>query len=75
MRHASVDSQFQPLPLDTAMICIDRLTALAGLLAAEDVASVFAGLSAHEQAAIFGTFEAGLAEARVALIRAVKEGH
>jgi hypothetical protein len=68
MRHPLADSELQQAALDTAMIRIDRLNALAALLAIEEVASAFSGLSAPEQVAIFGTFEAGLREARDALL-------
>lgn len=75
MRHPIADLELQQSPLDVAMVRIDRLTALAGLLAVEDVASAFAGLSITDQTAIFGTFEAGLEEARGALMRAVLPDH
>ncbi|MEX3954714.1 hypothetical protein [Trinickia sp. EG282A] len=58
--------------LDVAMVSIDRLSALACLLAAEDVAAAFAGLSLPDQVAIFGAFEADLNHARGALLRAVQ---
>jgi hypothetical protein len=57
------------------MIRIDRLRALAGLLADEDGASVFARLSLPEQVAIFGTLEAGLDEARGGLVRTAGSEH
>ena len=67
--------KLQQASLDVAMIRIDRLNALAGLLAVEDVASAFAGLSVREQVAIFGTFEEGLGEARDALMHMVASEH
>ena len=73
-QHAVAHLELQQSSLDVAMIRIDRLSALAGLLAVEDVASVFARLSVQEQVAIFGTFEAGLEEARGALLTTVGEG-
>jgi hypothetical protein len=75
MRHAVADFELQQSPIDVAMISIDRLSALAGLLAVEIVASAFAGLSVTEQVAIFGAFEAGLEEARMALVRAAENEH
>lgn len=75
--HRSVAApQPQPSSLDVAIIRIDRLNALAGLLAVEDVASAFSRLSIREQVAIFGTFEDGLEEARDALMHTVAgSGH
>lgn len=76
MRHPPIaHPALQPSSLDTAMIRIDSLSALAGLLADEDVALVFARLSVQEQVAIFGTFETGLEEARSALMRTVGAEH
>jgi len=72
MRHPVAALELQQSPLDIAVIQTDRLNALAGLLAIEDVASAFAGLSVPEQVAIFGTFEAGLQEVRGALLLAAR---
>ncbi|WP_243898963.1 hypothetical protein [Burkholderia pseudomallei] len=58
-------------PLDAAMINVERLSALAGLLAVEGVASEFANLSPLAQVALFGTFESGLSEVRTALLQVV----
>ena len=71
------DLERQQFSVDVAMIRIDRLSALAGLLATEDVASAFARLSLPEQVAIFGAFEDGLEEARSALMHSMHEngGH
>ena len=71
MLRPDANSELLHSHLDAAMINIDGLRALAGLLADEDAASAFARLSAPEQAAIFGTFEAGLIRARDALFNAV----
>lgn len=67
MRPPVADPKLPQSALDAALIRIDRLSALAGLLAVEEVASAFSGLSILEQVAIFGTFEVGLEEARSAL--------
>jgi hypothetical protein len=75
MRHPLADPELQQSALDVAMIRIDRLNALASLLAIEDVASAFANLSAPEQVAIFGTFEAGLQEAKDALLYTAANAH
>ena len=72
MPHLDTNPELLHSHLDAAMISIDGLSALAGLLADEDVAAAFARLSPPEQAAIFGSFEAGLLKARVALINAVE---
>lgn len=69
----AADSESLQSRLDVAMISIDRITALTGLLAVEDVAAAFARLSSLEQVAIFGCIEADLHKAREALLRAV--GH
>lgn len=61
-------------PLDAAMISVERLSALAGLLAIEDVVSAFANLSPLAQVALFGTFESGLVEVRTALLQMVENG-
>jgi hypothetical protein len=60
--------------LDGAMIDIDRLGALASLLAGEHVATAFADLSLGVQVAIFGTFEVGLQHVRAALVRIAHAG-
>lgn len=73
MRPLAVDLELQQFPVDVALIRIDRLSALAGLLAVEDVAVAFARLSVPEQVAIFGTFEDGLEEARSALMRSMHD--
>jgi hypothetical protein len=73
MRPLAADLELQQFPVDVAMIRIDRLSALAGLLAVEDVALAFAKLSVPEQVAIFGTFEDGLEEARSALMRSMHD--
>lgn len=72
MPHLDTNSELLQSHLDAAMISIDGLSALANLLADEDVASAFARLSAPEQAAIFGSFEAGLMRAREALFNAAR---
>lgn len=69
-RTAAVPELLQS-PLDVAMISIDRISALTGLLTVEDVAAAFAHLSPLEQVAIFGCIEADLHKAREALLRAV----
>ncbi|MDN7676545.1 hypothetical protein QZM22_29710 [Burkholderia oklahomensis] len=61
-------------PLDVAMISVERLSALAGLLAIEDVVSAFANLSPLAQVALFGTFESGLVEVRTALLQMAENG-
>ncbi len=75
MRHRLTEPERQQSLVDVAMIRIDRCNALATLLATEEVASAFANLSAPEQAAIFGTFEAALQEARDALLHTVIDKH
>lgn len=75
MRCRLTDPELKQSRFDAAMIRIDRCNALATLLAIEDVASAFASLSAPEQAAIFGTFEAALQEARDALLYTVTDRH
>lgn len=75
MRDRLTDPTPQQSLFDVAMIRIDRCNALATLLAVEDVASAFANLSAPEQAAIFGTFEEALQEARDALLHTVTDKH
>lgn len=60
----------QPLDVDTidsAVIALDRIEAIAGLLSIEEVAARFGDLSIAEQSAIFGTLEAIAATAREAL--------
>ncbi|ADG17766.1 MULTISPECIES: hypothetical protein [Paraburkholderia] len=52
---------------DTAVIRIDQLHALAGLLSLEEVAEQFAGLSTVAQVCIFGPFEDALTDVRAAL--------
>ncbi|MBF3415615.1 hypothetical protein [Burkholderia pseudomallei] len=61
-------------PLDAAMINVERLSALAGLLAIEDVVSAFANLSPLAQVALFGTFESGLVEVHAALLQMAENG-
>lgn len=56
---------------DTAVIRVDQLHALAGLLSLEEVAEHFAGLSTGAQVSIFGLFEDALADVRAVLTRAV----
>lgn len=75
MRHPLADPELQQSAFDVAMIRINRLNALAALLADEDVASAFATLSTPEQVAIFGAFEAGLQEARDALLYTAANQH
>ena len=72
MPYLDTDSQLHQSHLDAAMISIDRLSALADLLADEDVAAAFARLSVTQQASIFGSFEAGLQQARVALFNVLE---
>lgn len=72
MHQFAADSEHEEADLDLAIVGINRLRALASLLAAEDAASVFAGLTIGEQVAIFGTFEAGLEEAGAAVVRAAQ---
>ncbi len=55
--------------LDTAVIRVDQLQALASLLSLEEVASEFAGLEVSGQVAIFGLFEDALSDVRLALER------
>ncbi|AOJ11735.1 hypothetical protein [Burkholderia mayonis] len=62
-------------PLDVATIGVERLSALAGLLAVEDVTFAFTNLSPLVQVALFGTFEAGLLEVRAALLQMAATGH
>lgn len=71
MQKVASDSRLQQSSLDTAMISIERMRALAELLAVEEVATAFASLSIPKQVALFGTFEAGLNEAGVAISNAV----
>jgi hypothetical protein len=71
MQNVAADSDLQQSPLDAAMICLDRMHALAELLAVEEVASAFASLSIPAQVALFGTLEAGINEARDAITQAV----
>lgn len=59
---------------DVAVIGLDRLRALATLLADEEGASQFAGLGLHGQVAIFGLFEDLLAGVRTALTGSPDEG-
>ncbi|RFU46873.1 hypothetical protein D0B32_17470 [Paraburkholderia sp. DHOC27] len=78
MRHATAHSEqtHHPVSLqtvDTAVIRVDQLQALSGLLSIEEVAEQFAGLSMVAQASIFGLFEDGLADIREVLARA--SGH
>ena len=47
---------------DAAVIRVDQLHALAGLLSLEEVAEQFSGLSTVAQVSIFGLFEDGLAD-------------
>ncbi|NRO99357.1 hypothetical protein GWC77_26090 [Paraburkholderia sp. NMBU_R16] len=70
MNQIAADPESLQSRLDVAMISIDRVTALTGLLAVEDVAAAFARLSSLEQVAIFGCIEADLHKAREALLRA-----
>lgn len=70
MQKVASNSQLQQSSLDTAMISIERMRALAELLAVEEVATAFASLSIPKQVALFGTFEAGLNEAGVAISNA-----
>jgi len=72
MPHLDTNRELLHSRLDTAVISIDGLSALASLLADEDVAAAFARLSAQAQAAIFGSFESGLLGIRVALIDAIE---
>ncbi|AJX94141.1 hypothetical protein [Burkholderia pseudomallei] len=66
---AQFSSETSLSPIDAAMIGVERLSALAGLLAVEDVTFAFANLSPLVQVALFGTFEAGLIEVRSALMQ------
>ncbi|HZZ05214.1 hypothetical protein [Paraburkholderia sp.] len=53
--------------LDVAVIRVDQLRALAGLLSLEEVTEQFADLSILAQVSIFGLFEDALADIRAAL--------
>jgi hypothetical protein len=75
MTHTVTDPKSLQPHLDAAMVSICRLRALAGLLAVEEVASAFAGLSAAEQVAIFGAFEACLDQASSELVSAADIAH
>ncbi|CAE6854329.1 hypothetical protein R69927_02245 [Paraburkholderia domus] len=56
---------------DTAVIRIDQLHALAGLLSLEEVAEQFSDLPTVAQVSIFGLFEDALADIRAALTQTV----
>ncbi|WP_433703899.1 hypothetical protein [Paraburkholderia sacchari] len=60
---------------DDAVILLDRLRALAALLAAEEAATAFAGLDTPEQVAIFGLLEQTAGAARAALTRDAEVRH
>ncbi|CAE6700523.1 hypothetical protein R69927_03267 [Paraburkholderia domus] len=56
---------------DTAVIRVDQLHALAGLLSLEEVAEQFSDLSTVAQVSIFGLFEDALADIRAVLTQTV----
>lgn len=72
MPHLDTNPELLHSHLDAAMISIDGLSVLAGLLADEGVAAAFGRLSPPEQADLFGRFEARLRKARVALFDPVQ---
>lgn len=53
--------------VDAAVIRVDQLHALAGLLSLEEVAEQFSGMPTTAQVALFGLFEAGLGAVRATL--------
>ncbi|SDQ43616.1 hypothetical protein SAMN05443245_1371 [Paraburkholderia fungorum] len=57
--------------LDTAVIRVDQLQALAGLLSQEEVAEQFSDLLTGVQVSIFGLFEDALADIRATLTQTV----
>ncbi|WP_262420131.1 hypothetical protein [Paraburkholderia sp. 31.1] len=59
---------------DTAVIRVDQLHALAGLLSLEEVAERFSALSTVAQVSIFGLFEDALADVRAVLARTAASG-
>ncbi|MBB5503354.1 hypothetical protein HDG37_007594 [Paraburkholderia sp. MM5384-R2] len=59
---------------DTAVIRVDQLHALAGLLSLEEVAEQFSALSTVAQVSIFGLFEDALADVRAVLARTAASG-
>ncbi|NML99183.1 hypothetical protein HHL24_14700 [Paraburkholderia sp. RP-4-7] len=64
------DRQQNDAAFDAAVIRVDQLQALAGLLSLEEVAEQFSGLDLVGQVSIFGLFEAALSDVRAALARA-----
>ena len=53
---------------DRAIIRVDQLQALAGLLRLEEVVEQFASLSTTAQVALFGLFEDGLSDVHTTLV-------
>lgn len=65
-----VDRRLDDAAFDIAVILVDQLQALAGLLSLEKVAEQFTGLDPVEQVSIFALFEAILSDVGAALARA-----
>ncbi|MDR5749861.1 MULTISPECIES: hypothetical protein [unclassified Caballeronia] len=61
------DRQRDDALFDAAVIRVDQLPALAGLLSLEEVAEQFAGLTVAGKIAIFGPFEDALTDVRATL--------
>lgn len=59
-------------PLDQAVLVVERLKALAVLLASEDVAHSVTNLDGNVATALFEIFECGLADVQLALARMAK---
>ncbi|MCC8401404.1 hypothetical protein LJ655_05760 [Paraburkholderia sp. MMS20-SJTN17] len=64
-----IDAQRDAAMPDTAVIRVDQLYALAGLLSLEEVAEQFSDLSTVARVSIFGLFEDALADIRAALMQ------
>ncbi|WP_243856549.1 hypothetical protein [Paraburkholderia sp. BL6665CI2N2] len=60
------DRQQNDAAFDAAVIRVDQLQALAGLLSLEEVAEQFTGLDTVGQVSIFGLFESALSDVRMA---------
>ncbi|MBB5458692.1 hypothetical protein [Paraburkholderia sp. Cpub6] len=60
---------------DAAIVRLDQLHALAGLLSLEEVAEQFAGMSTTAQVALFDLFEDRLADIRAALASGMEVAH
>lgn len=71
MKNVAADPSIPQSSLDTTIICLDRMHALAELLALEEVAAAFTSLSLSAQVALFGTLESGIKEARDAITRTI----